>query len=128
MLTIAAICIGASAGALARWQLGLWLNQGSALLPWGTLAANWVGAWCIGVAVIFFQTHAQLDPAWRLAVVTGFVGALTTFSTFSVEVVAMLQHGRYLLAFGTAGLHLIGSLALTLMGMRMAGGWFPSAT
>lgn len=128
MLTIVAICIGASAGALTRWQLGLWLNQGSALLPWGTLAANWVGAWCIGVAVIFFQTHAQLDPAWRLAIVTGFLGALTTFSTFSVEVVAMLQHGRFLLAFGTAGLHLIGSLALTLLGMRMAGGWFPPTT
>ena len=59
---------------------------------------------------------------------TGFLGALTTFSTFSVEVVAMLQHGRYLLAFGTAGLHLIGSLALTLLGMRMAGGWFPPTT
>lgn len=128
MLTIAAICIGASAGALARWQLGLWLNQGSALLPWGTLAANWVGAWCIGVAVIFFQTHTQLDPAWRLAIVTGFLGALTTFSTFSVEVVAMLQHGRYLLAFGTAGLHLIGSLALTLLGMKMASGWFALPT
>lgn len=128
MLTVLAICIGASAGALARWQLGLWLNQGSTLLPWGTLAANWVGAWCIGVAVVYFQAHAQLDPAWRLAIVTGFLGALTTFSTFSVEVVAMLQHGRYLLALGTAGLHLIGSLALTLLGMKMAPALFGSAT
>ena len=65
----------------------------------------------MGVAVVFFQSQTQLDPAWRLALVTGFLGALTTFSTFSAEVVAMLQHGRYLLAFGTAGLHLLGSLA-----------------
>lgn len=125
MLTAIAICIGASAGALARWQLGLWLNQPTALLPWGTLAANWVGAWLVGVAVVIFQSQTQLDPAWRLALVTGFLGALTTFSTFSVEVVAMLQQGRMLLAAGNAALHLFGSLALTAMGMKMAGAWWP---
>ena len=68
MLTAIAIWIGASAGALARWQLGLWLNQPTALLPWGTLAANWSGAWLVGLAVVFFQSQPQLDPAWRLAV------------------------------------------------------------
>ncbi|TNF63045.1 MAG: fluoride efflux transporter CrcB [Burkholderiales bacterium] len=125
MLTALAICLGASAGALARWQLGLWLNQPAALLPWGTLAANWIGAWLVGLAVVFFQSQPQLDPAWRLAIVTGLLGALTTFSTFSVEVVAMLQHGRVLLAAGNAALHLFGSLALTWLGMRMAVGWFP---
>lgn len=124
MLQVLAISLGASIGALSRWQLGLWLNQGHAVLPWGTLAANWIGAWLVGVAVVFFQSQTQIDPVWRLALVTGFLGALTTFSTFSVEVVAMLQHGRHLLAFGTAALHLLGSLALTLLGMRMAGGWF----
>ncbi|TNF53185.1 MAG: fluoride efflux transporter CrcB [Burkholderiales bacterium] len=125
MLTAIAICIGASAGALARWQLGLWLNQPTALLPWGTLAANWSGAWLVGLAVVFFQSQPQLDPAWRLAVITGLLGALTTFSTFSVEVVAMLQQGRVLLAAGNAALHLFGSLALTLLGMKMAGFWWP---
>ena len=127
MSQVLAICIGACAGALARWQLGLWLNPGG-VLPWGTLAANWIGAWLIGVAVVFFQSQTQLDPAWRLALVTGFLGALTTFSTFSAEVVSMLQHARYLLAFGTAALHLLGSLALTLLGMKMAGTWFGPTT
>ncbi len=128
MLQVLAISLGASVGALARWQLGLWLNQGHALLPWGTLVANWVGAWLIGVAVVFFQSQTQLDPAWRLALVTGFLGALTTFSTFSAEVVSMLQHARYALALATASLHLLGSLALTLAGMKMAGAWFGPAT
>jgi len=127
MLHVLAISLGATAGALARWQLGLWLNQPHSLLPWGTLGANWVGAWLVGMAVVFFQSQTQLDPAWRLMLITGFLGALTTFSTFSVEVVAMLQHGRFLLAFGTAGLHLLGSLALTLLGMKMASGWFGPA-
>ncbi|MEY4979991.1 MAG: putative fluoride ion transporter CrcB [Pseudomonadota bacterium] len=120
MLQVIAISLGASLGALLRWQLGLWLNQGTALLPWGTLTANWAGAWLIGVAVVFFQSQTQLDPAWRLALVTGFLGGLTTFSTFSAEVVAMLQQGRWLLALGSASLHLLGSLLLTGLGMRMA--------
>ena len=124
MLQVIAISLGASVGALSRWQLSLWLNQGHAVLPWGTLAANWVGAWLIGVAVVFFQSQTQLDPAWRLAIVTGFLGGLTTFSTFSAEVVSMLQHARYTLALGTASLHVLGSLALTVLGMKMASGWF----
>ena len=125
MLQVIAISLGASAGALSRWQLSLWLNQGHAVLPWGMLAANWTGAWLVGVAVVFFQSQTQLDPVWRLALITGFLGALTTFSTFSVEVVAMLQQGRVLLAAGNAALHLFGSLALTLLGMKMAGFWWP---
>jgi len=127
MLQVIAIALGASLGALSRWQLGLWLNQGHAVLPWGTLVANWAGGWLVGVAVVFFQSQTQLDPAWRLAIVTGFLGGLTTFSTFSAEVVSMLQHARYLLALGTAGLHVLGSLALTLLGMKMAGAWFGPA-
>jgi CrcB protein len=124
MLAVIAICLGACIGALSRWQLSLWLNQGHALLPWGTLAANWTGAYLVGVAVVFFQSQTQLDPAWRLAIVTGFLGALTTFSTFSVEVVSMLQHGRWWLATGTASLHLLGSLLLTGVGIKTAGSWF----
>jgi CrcB protein len=124
MHSVIAISIGAVLGALARWRLSLWLNQSAAVLPWGTLAANWIGAYVVGVAVVFFQSQTQIDPVWRLAVITGFLGALTTFSTFSAEVMAMLQHGRVLLALGTAGLHLFGSLLLTWLGMRTAALWF----
>ncbi len=125
MLTIAAICIGACAGALARWQLGLWLNPsslavGSLSFPWGTLAANLIGGYLVGVCVAVFQAMPDLDPMWRLALVTGFLGALTTFSSFSAEVVIMLNQGRYSLALLTAGLHLFGSLALTIFGMKSA--------
>jgi fluoride exporter len=119
MVTIFAICIGASLGALARWQLGLWLNAGG-LLPWGTLAANLVGGYLVGVCLAVFQAMPELDPVWRLALVTGFLGALTTFSSFSAEVVQMLQAQRYVLALGTAGLHLIGSLVLTVIGIKSA--------
>ncbi|NBO90060.1 MAG: fluoride efflux transporter CrcB, partial [Betaproteobacteria bacterium] len=93
MTSVIAICIGACLGALARWGLGLWLNTGG-WLPWGTLAANLIGGYAIGVCVGVFQALPQLDPVWRLALVTGFLGALTTFSSFSAEVVAMLQASR----------------------------------
>lgn len=121
MFTVIAICIGACVGALSRWQLGLWLNPtsaGSGLLPWGTLAANLIGGYLVGVGVGVFQQLPELDPVWRLALITGFLGALTTFSSFSAEVVALLQQGRFALAVGTASLHLFGSLALTLLGLK----------
>ena len=123
MLSVVAICLGACTGALARWQLGLWLNPvatAGTVLPWGTLAANLIGGYLIGICVAVFQAMPQLDPAWRLALVTGFLGALTTFSSFSAEVVAMLGQQRYLLALGTAAIHLLGSLDLTLAGLRTA--------
>jgi len=119
MLSVASICFGACLGALLRWGLGLWLNPG-ALIPWGTLAANLIGGYLIGIAVAIFQAVPQLDPAWRLAIITGFLGALTTFSSFSAEVIAMLGQQRYLLGFGTAALHLFGSLLLTLAGLKTA--------
>lgn len=115
------ICAGACAGALARWQLALWLNPAAGaggVLPLGTLAANLVGGYLVGVCVAVFQALPQLDPAWRLALVTGFLGALTTFSSFSAEVVTMLSQQRYTLALSTAALHLCGSLLLTIAGMR----------
>ena len=119
MLQVFSICVGACLGALARWRLGLWLNPGG-LIPWGTLAANLIGGYLIGVCVAVFQALPQLDPAWRLALVTGFLGALTTFSSFSAEVVDMLQQQRYLLALGTTTVHLLGSLLLTVLGMQSA--------
>lgn len=115
-----ALCLGASLGALARWRLGLWLNTGGAPLAWGTLAANLLGAYLVGLCVGVFQALPQLDPVWRVALVTGFLGALTTFSSFSIEVVEQLQQQRYALALGTTGLHLGGSLLLTLLGLHSA--------
>jgi CrcB protein len=132
MSSVIAICIGACLGALSRWQLGLWLNpdaNSDSIFPWGTLAANLVGGYLIGVCVGLFQNFPQLDPAWRLLLVTGFLGALTTFSTFSAEVVGMLQQGRLLLALGTASVHLMGSLVLTYFGLitiRVLAGAQPS--
>ncbi|MEI8170424.1 MAG: fluoride efflux transporter CrcB [Rhodoferax sp.] len=117
MISVLAICIGASLGALARWGLGLWLNPGAAI-PLGTLAANLIGGYLIGICVAVFQALPNLDPVWRLALVTGFLGALTTFSSFSAEVVGMLGQQRYAMAFGTAGLHLFGSLLLTIAGIQ----------
>ena len=117
MSAIIAICIGACVGALARWQLGLHFNQNTAL-PWGTLYANLIGGYLIGVCVAVFQNLPALDPVWRLLLVTGFLGALTTFSSFSSEVVQMLLGSRYLLALLTAGLHLFGSLLCTLAGIK----------
>jgi CrcB protein len=119
MMSVIAICIGASVGALARWGLGLWLNP-AAFIPMGTLAANLIGGYLIGICVAVFQAMPQLDPVWRLALVTGFLGALTTFSSFSAEVVGMLQQQRYGMALGTASLHLFGSLALTVAGIKTA--------
>lgn len=121
MLAAVAISLGASMGALARWQLGLWLNPAStAALPLGTLAANLIGGYLVGVAVAVFQAMPQLDPAWRVALITGFLGGLTTFSSFSAEVVGMLGQQRYALALGTTAVHVVGSLLLTIAGIWSA--------
>lgn len=116
-LPVLAICVGASFGAMARWGLGLWLNTGGPV-PYGTLAANLIGGYLVGVAVGVFQAMPQLDPVWRLLLITGFLGGLTTFSSFSAEVVTLLLDGRPLLALGTSMLHLGGSLMLTWLGIR----------
>lgn len=121
MNPLIAICIGASIGALCRWQLGLWLNPSNSAtswLPWGTLAANLIGGYLIGLAMGVFHHLPDLDPAWRLALVTGFLGALTTFSSFSGEVITQLMHGRLGMAALTASLHLAGSLLLTWLGLQ----------
>jgi len=122
MLTVLAICVGASAGALARWGLGLWLTPGG-VLPWGTLAANLIGGYLIGVAIAAFQAMPQLDPVWRLLLITGFLGGLTTFSSFSAEVIGFVMAERYALALLTAGLHVLGSLGMTVLGLKSLAWW-----
>jgi len=124
MQTVIAIALGASIGALARWRLGLWLNTDNpSVLPWGTFAANMVGGYLIGICIAVFQSLPDLDPVWRLAIVTGFLGGLTTFSSFSAEVVTMLQTERYGLALFTTLMHVGGSLLLTVLGIKSAGLW-----
>lgn len=119
MLPILAICIGASIGALCRWGLGLWLTPGG-VIPWGTLAANLIGGYLIGVCIAVFHAMPQLDPMWRLLLITGFLGGLTTFSTFSAEVVGFLMAERYALALATATAHVAGSLLMTILGIKGA--------
>jgi CrcB protein len=111
------IGVGAALGALMRWALGLWLNGLFPTVPPGTLAANLIGGYLIGVAVALFAHQVTLPPEWRLFAITGFLGGLTTFSTFSAEVVTLIQQGRLLWAVGAIGLHVAGSLLMTLAGM-----------
>lgn len=115
--SLSAIAVGAVLGAWARWGLGVWLNPVLAVIPLGTLAANLVGGYLVGCAVALFHLNGDLSPELRLLVVTGFLGALTTFSTFSAEVVAMLQRAEFGWAVGTAALHLFGSLLMTALGI-----------
>jgi CrcB protein len=115
--SIAAICAGASLGAVLRWLLVAKFNPLFPALPLGTLAANLLGAYLVGVAVAIFANMPQLSPQARLFVVTGFLGGLTTFSTFSAEVVTQLQQGHTAWALATALAHLLGSFALTALGI-----------
>jgi CrcB protein len=115
------ISLGAALGAVSRWFLALSLNAFWAAMPLGTLAANLIGGYLIGLASSFFSAHADLPMEFRLLVITGFLGGLTTFSTFSAEVIEILQSGGYVRAFLTIGLHLLGSLALTMLGMASYG-------
>ena len=119
MHAVFAICLGACVGALARWRLGLWLNHPGAFMPWGTLAANLIGGYLVGL-ILAWAHHADLAPFWRLILVTGFLGALTTFSSFSAEVIEMALADRWGAALSTAALHLLGSLALTWLGIQTA--------
>jgi len=117
VLSIVAISAGAALGALLRWVLGTSLNQVFPSLPPGTLAANLLGGYLIGLAVAFFADHPSLAPEWRLLTVTGFLGGLTTFSTFSAEVVAQLVAGRLGWALATIAVHVLGSVGTTLLGI-----------
>ncbi len=118
MNSFLAIGVGASLGAWLRWGLGLWLNPQLPELPLGTLAANLIGGYLIGLSIAFFMQHPGLSPEWRLLVITGFLGGLTTFSTFSAETVTLLMRGQYAWGMGIIAAHLGGSLAMTVLGIQ----------
>jgi CrcB protein len=115
--SILAISTGAALGAVLRWQLGLKLNSLFPTVPPGTLVANLIGAYVIGLAVAFFASFSALSPEWRLLVITGFCGGLTTFSTFSAELTILLQEGRITWALGAVAAHVVGSVLMTLAGI-----------
>ena len=116
-----AVGLGAALGAWSRWLLGLMLNPLFVMLPLGTLAANLIGGYLIGVAVGVFHLNSGLPPAFKLFAITGFLGGLTTFSTFSAEVVERLLAHQLGWALALAGTHLAGSLLMTYLGLLTVG-------
>ena len=116
-LSFLAIFFGAGFGALLRASFNLLTVSAASVIPLGTLLANMVGGYLVGIAVAFFGSNPNLSPEWKLFVITGFLGGLTTFSSFSAEVIAFIERGELAWALGTALLHVLGSLALTLLGI-----------
>ena len=116
-LSILAIFFGAGFGALLRAGFNVLTVGIASAIPLGTLLSNLVGGYLVGLAVAYFGNNPQLSPEWKLLVVTGFLGGLTTFSSFSAEVVGFIQRGEFTWALGTAMLHLVGSLMLTFLGI-----------
>lgn len=112
----AAVGIGAAFGAWLRWALAVWLSDLHAHVQAGTLAANLAGGYLIGIALGFFAANPHLSPEWRLFAVTGFLGGLTTFSTFSGEAMMLLQRGQYGWAMAHTSLHLFGSIGCAIAG------------
>jgi len=117
---VVSISLGSAVGALLRWQLGVQLNSLFPVLPLGTLAANLIGGYIIGLAIDYFAQAPHLSPELRLLVITGFCGGLTTFSTFSAEVATRLQEGQLLWAMGVVAIHVTGSLMMTFAGLATA--------
>ncbi|MCH9638768.1 MAG: fluoride efflux transporter CrcB [Betaproteobacteria bacterium] len=113
-----AVGLGAAIGAWLRWGLGLWLNSSIPELPLGTLYANLIGGFLIGYTVAVFMQYPGLSPEWRLLIITGFLGGLTTFSTFSIETVTLLARGQYLWSAAIISTHLGGSLIMTVLGLQ----------
>ncbi|MGH8291562.1 MAG: fluoride efflux transporter CrcB [Steroidobacteraceae bacterium] len=115
--SILAVAIGAGVGAVLRWWLSAKLNAFFPTIPPGTLASNLIGAYVIGAGIAFFAGYPAIPAEWRLMIVTGFCGGLTTFSTFSAELVGLLRNGRVLWAAAELLIHVTGSLLMTLAGM-----------
>ncbi len=112
-----AVGIGAAVGAWLRWGLGLWLNPVFPTLPLGTLTANLFGGYLIGLAIAFFAQQPGLSPEWRLLIITGFLGGLTTFSTFSAEIFTLLSRQQWTWGALSVLLHLVGSVLMTGLGV-----------
>ncbi|WP_437613726.1 fluoride efflux transporter CrcB [Erwinia sp. V71] len=114
-----AVMIGGALGCALRWIISLRFNALFPNLPPGTLIVNLVGGFIIGVALAYFLKNPHLDPMWKLLIVTGLCGGLTTFSTFSAEIVVLLQSGNYLWAMTSVMTHVIGSLLMTFAGFAL---------
>ena len=114
---IAVVSVGGTLGCLLRWWLAMTFNALFPAIPPGTLTANLVGGYIIGIALACFSTYTSLSPEWRLFVMTGFCGGLTTFSTFSAEITVLLQQGRMLWALGAIATHVVGSILMTFAGI-----------
>ncbi len=121
--TLLAVFIGGGLGSVARWYVSMKMNGMTPVLPVGTLTVNLIGAFIIGLGIAIFSRLTHLDPVWKLLLTTGFCGGLTTFSTFSLEVVYMLQDGRFAGAMLNMFLNLAGSLAMTLLAFMLVS-WF----
>jgi CrcB protein len=115
-MAFVAVGIGAALGAWLRWALSAWLNPMVPALPMGTLASNLVGGYLVGIAVAYFAASPSIAPEWRLFCITGFLGGLTTFSTFSAESVHLLMAAHYGAALLHTASHLAGSVAATFLG------------
>ncbi len=113
-----AVGLGAAIGSWLRWGLSVWLNATLPDMALGTLSANLIGGYLIGLAVAYFMQQPELSPEWRLFIITGFLGGLTTFSTFSAETVTLLARGQYAWSVATIAAHLGGSLLMTVLGMQ----------
>ncbi len=124
--SLVAIAAGATMGAWARWGLGLWLDPTPGAFPFGTLAANLVGGYGVGVAMAWFAGHPHIGAEWKLFVVTGLLGGLTTFSAFSAESVSLLDRHQFGWAAGSIALNLVGSLAMTALGLATVRALRPS--
>jgi CrcB protein len=117
IFAVISVGIGAACGAWLRWGLGLWLNPLFPSIPPGTLAANLLGAYLMGLAIAAFSHWSGLSPELRLGFTTGFLGGLTTFSTFSGEVTTLLLRQQVGMALGEMAVHVIGSLCMTWLGI-----------
>ncbi|WP_336995546.1 fluoride efflux transporter CrcB [Leclercia sp. UBA7405] len=117
-----AVFIGGGTGSVARWLLSMRFNPLHQIIPLGTLAANLIGAFIIGMGLAWFNRMTHIDPVWKLLITTGFCGGLTTFSTFSAEVIFLLQEGRVSWALLNIALNLLGSLMMTAIAFWLFSG------
>ena len=127
LITITAIGTGAFLGAVIRWFLSVWLNPLNIELPVGTLISNLVGGYLIGLAVSYFSINQDVSPLWRLFIITGFLGGLTTFSTFSAETVELMIHSKFTKAILLMSAHLAGSIMSTIAGIKFGEIFFGSS-